>query len=71
MLFKHPATNRRTMLNLSETHVSVTDLQDLDAPSLESDVEVAPFHSAVFKFGDHIVERVEPEQTGSYWYGNH
>jgi hypothetical protein len=51
---------RRMMLNLSDTHVSIADLQDLKKPKLESTIELAPYYDQIFRFGDHIVEQTRP-----------
>jgi hypothetical protein len=59
ILFKHPLTGNRTMINLSDTHLSVANIQDLNAPVLQSVVDVAPEISGLVSFGDTVVERVE------------
>lgn len=59
ILFKHPVTGNRTMINLSDTHLSVANIQDLNTPVLQSVVDVAPEISGLVSFGDTVVERVE------------
>jgi hypothetical protein len=59
ILFRHPATNARTMINLSDTHLSVANIDNLAQPALQSIVEVAPQVNEVFGFGNYLVERVE------------
>ncbi len=59
IVFTHQASGRRMMVNLSDTHISVADLQDMANPQLQSIVEVAPYQAQVYRFGDHIVEYVE------------
>jgi hypothetical protein len=58
ILFTHPLTQHRTMVNLSDTHISVTDVQDLDHPVPQSVVEVAPYHTSIFRFGDYVVDQI-------------
>jgi hypothetical protein len=62
ILFRHesPAGSRRLMVNLSDTHVSVVDVQDLATPTLQADTEVARFLDQVHRFGDLLVEQVQP-----------
>jgi hypothetical protein len=62
IVFQHEGTTpERMMINLSDTHVSVASLQDLTAPKLLSTIEVAPFQSAVLRFGDYVVEEVQSQ----------
>jgi hypothetical protein len=64
ILFRHPASGERVMINLSDTHLSVANIQDLMRPRLESIVEVAPRVDEIYRFGDHIVERVQIGSSG-------
>lgn len=66
IVFTHQgATAQRMMVNLSDTHISVANLQDLANPKQESIVEVAPYVSQLYAFGNHIVERIdEATQNG-------
>lgn len=65
IVFTHKgATDRRMMVNLSDTHVSVTDIDELDAPAPKALIEVAPMHQRIFKFGDYVVDQVS-EGTGT------
>ena len=69
VVFTHKgATDRRMMINLSDTHISVVDVNDLSNPVLQSVVEVAPYHSQLFKFGKYIVEHTKTDPWG-YWGG--
>jgi hypothetical protein len=62
ILFTHDgATPERMMINLSDTHMSVASLQNLDAPKLLANVEVAPYETAVFRFGGYVVEEVQSQ----------
>jgi hypothetical protein len=67
VLFRHPTTQQRTMINLSDTHLSVAGIADLANPQLQSIVEVAPPVNEVYAFGSHVVERVD---QGGYWSPN-
>lgn len=60
------AQDRRKVLNLSDTHLSLVDIQDLKNPVSDSVVEIAPYVGQLLKFGDYIVEQTNP--TG--WYGS-
>ena len=64
ILFKHPVTGERTMINVSDTHLSVANIADLAQPKLQSIVEVAPSVEEIYGFGDYVVERVS---RGQYW----
>jgi hypothetical protein len=66
VLFRHPSSNQRLMANLSDTHISLANIQDLGSPKLESIVEVAPYLNELFRFGDYIVEEVQP-RTDNNW----
>jgi hypothetical protein len=69
IVFTHKgAQDRRMVMNLSNTHVSLVDVENLDAPQLQSVVEIAPFHSQLFRFGDTMVEHVRPGAYGYYEY---
>jgi hypothetical protein len=67
ILFRHQGTGRRTMINLSDTHLTLADIEDLRRPSLQATVELAPYYNQVFRFGDHLVEQVQsrPSHYGS------
>ncbi len=69
IVFTHKGTtDRRMMVNLSETHVSVTDIDDLDAPKAQSVIEVAPYHQRLHRFGDYIVDEIR--QGSDYGYSS-
>jgi hypothetical protein len=59
ILFRHPVTGRRMMVNLSDSHLAVTDVEDLDQPRPQAVVEVAPTVYEIQKLGDYIIERIE------------
>jgi hypothetical protein len=68
ILFSHGATGAaadRTMINLSDTYMSIASLADLNAPKLLANVEVAPYETAIFRFGDYVVEEIQSQR----WYG--
>ena len=68
IVFTHKGTSdRRMMINLSDTHISVADIDDLDQPELLSEVEVAPFSSQLYRFGNYIVEQVQNAPTSGFW----
>jgi hypothetical protein len=51
----------RTLLNISNTSLALTGLENLDAPVALSSFEIAPFRSALLALpGGHVVEQVEP-----------
>jgi hypothetical protein len=66
VLFTHPTLKQRMMANLSDTHISLANIQDLSKPTLESIVEVAPYLNELFRFGDYLVEEVQP-RTSNNW----
>jgi hypothetical protein len=57
-----PGLPERMMINLSETHMSIASIQDLAAPKLQSVVEIAPYQTAVFRFGAYVVEEVQSQR---------
>jgi hypothetical protein len=61
IIFTHPLTARRTMLNLSDSYLSITDIQDLDNPVEQSTLEVAPYHASLYRFGDYVVDEIHPD----------
>ncbi|HVZ74341.1 MAG TPA: beta-propeller domain-containing protein [Polyangia bacterium] len=66
ILFTHDGTaagvpSERMMINLSDTHMSVASIQDLSAPKLLANVEIAPYETAVFRFGDYVVEEIQSQ----------
>ncbi|HEY0708724.1 MAG TPA: beta-propeller domain-containing protein [Polyangia bacterium] len=69
IIFNHEAAGakRRMMVNLSDTHVSIADIQNLDAPAAQSEIEVAPYYNQIYRFGDYLVEQVQskPQSWGS------
>jgi hypothetical protein len=58
VLFAQGTDKHREMLNISDTHLSFANLQDLDGPVLDSVVEVAPADAGLYRFGDYLVEEV-------------
>ncbi|HEX7509448.1 MAG TPA: beta-propeller domain-containing protein [Polyangia bacterium] len=63
IVFTHPVTGRRSMLNLSDTHASLADIQDLANPVAQSTIEIAPYYSEIYRFGDYLVEHVQPKAS--------
>ena len=51
-------SGKRSVINLSDTHLSLVDLQDLRNPGLLSTFELAPYIRTVYRFGNYIVEQV-------------
>jgi hypothetical protein len=48
------------MINLSDTHASIADLEDLAKPEQQSIIEIAPYYREIYRFGDYLVEHVQP-----------
>ncbi|MFH1131817.1 MAG: beta-propeller domain-containing protein, partial [Pseudomonadota bacterium] len=70
IVFTHQgAEKRRMVINLSDTHISLVDIQDLEKPDLQSIVEIAPYHHELFRFGNHLVEHVQLNPN-YYYEGN-
>jgi hypothetical protein len=66
IVFTHKgAKDRRMVINLSDTHLSVFDIDDLNKPVEEAVVEVAPYYQQVFRFGNYMVEHIGPRSY--YW----
>jgi len=66
IVFTHKgAQDRRMVINLSDTHLSVFDIEDLNNPIEESVVEIAPYYQQVFRFGNYLVEHIGPRSY--YW----
>jgi hypothetical protein len=63
IVYTHPVTGRRSMLNLSDTHASLADLQDLSKPTQQAVIEIAPYYSEIYRFGDYLVEHVQPKAS--------
>ncbi len=63
IIFKHQTLNERMVLNLSDTHLSLIDLSNLNSPSLLSTFELAPYIRTVYRFGKHLVEQVNLGQS--------
>ncbi len=68
IVFTHedPTTPRRMLINLSDTHISIADIQDLQNPVIQSVVEVAPYVDRVFTYGDYVVESITDMGGASY-----
>ncbi|MCB9644526.1 MAG: beta-propeller domain-containing protein [Myxococcales bacterium] len=64
IIFNHQTLNRRMVLNLSDTHISMVDLGNLNSPSLISTFELAPYIRTVYRFGKYLVEQVN---LGQYY----
>jgi hypothetical protein len=65
IVYTHPVTKRRSMLNLSDTHASLADIQDLAKPESQSVIEIAPYYSEIYRFGEYLVEHVQPKASTS------
>jgi hypothetical protein len=68
IVFTHQgATPRRMMINLSDTHVSIANLVDMENPVQEAEIEIAPYYNQIYRFGEYLVEQVQgkPESWGS------
>ncbi len=64
IVFTHQgATPRRMMINLSDTHVSVADLADMRNPTLQAEIEVAPYYNQIYSFGSYLVEQVQAKPS--------
>ena len=48
---------RRHILTISDTHLSLFDVQDDTAPTRRSSIEIAPFIGALYRFGGYLVEQ--------------
>lgn len=70
IVFRHRPSGRRKMINLSDTHASFADVQDLANPTLDSVVEIAPAYNQIHRFGDYLVEQVQPRPNQPYYYGS-
>src|SRR6266850_4159718 len=57
-----PPAPERMMINLSDTYMSIASLADLSAPKLLANVQVAPYETAVFRFGNYVVEEIQSQQ---------
>ncbi|MBS1148346.1 MAG: hypothetical protein H6Q89_44 [Myxococcaceae bacterium] len=71
IVFTHKVgtVERRMMVNLSQTHVSVTDIENLNLPAPQSVIEVAPYHQRLHRFGDFVVDEVRQGSEYSYQPG--
>jgi hypothetical protein len=69
VLFTHESLKQRMMANLSDTHISLANIQNLSQPELTAIIEVAPYLNELFRFGNYIVEQVQP-RTGGSWYAH-
>jgi len=60
IIFKLPqgGKDKRVVLNLSDTHLSIADLDNLSTPWMLSTVEIAPYIRTVYRFGNYLVEQV-------------
>lgn len=61
VVFTHPGTvARRKLLNLSNTHLGIVDIENPKAPATDSVTELAPYKDRVIAFGGHVVEQIQP-----------
>ncbi len=62
IVFTHQGvTPRRMMINLSDTHISIANLEDMNNPKLESEIELAPYYNQIYKFGDYVLQYLQPK----------
>ena len=64
IVFTHDTSKERMMINLSDTHVSVANIQNMEAPRLESMIELAPYYNQIYAFGGYMVEQVQSRSAG-------
>jgi hypothetical protein len=66
VIFTQGAAKQREMLNISDTYLSLANIQDLDNPTLDAVVEVTAGDQAVYRFGDYVVEQVALPSNNYY-----
>jgi len=66
IVFGHQTTGQRMMVNLSDTHASIANIQDLANPQLQSVIEIAPYYNRILQYGNTLVAQVQSQQ--SYYY---
>ena len=66
IVFNHTGDNQGMLLNLSDTFLSLYNIQNVDAPVQQAEVEVAPDVEELYRFGGFVVEHVREE---GYTYG--
>jgi hypothetical protein len=66
VVFTQGAAKQREMLNISDTYLSLANIQNLDNPTLDAVVEVAAADQAVYRFGDYVVEQVALPSSNYY-----
>lgn len=57
---------KRVVINLSDTHMSLVDLDNLQKPEIISTYEIAPYVRSVYRFGNYLLEQVGMG-TGGYY----
>tara|TARA_B100000609_G_scaffold184920_1_gene168267 strand:+ start:4799 stop:8083 length:3285 start_codon:yes stop_codon:yes gene_type:complete len=55
---KHSEQTRRYVLNISDTHMTVTDLEDPQQPKLLSSLGLTTYAAGTYSFGKYVVEHV-------------
>lgn len=61
VVFSHPGVQvRRKLMSLSNTHLSIADIENVKQPVMDAVVEIAPYKDGVYAFGQHVVELVQP-----------
>jgi hypothetical protein len=66
VVFTHQGPRlERMMINLSDSHISIANIENLQNPTLESEIELAPYYNQIYRFGDYLVEQVQGKATGS------
>jgi hypothetical protein len=66
IVFNHSGDNQGMLLNLSDTYLSLYNIQNVDAPVAQAEVEIAPDVEELYRFGNFVVEHVREE---GYTYG--
>jgi hypothetical protein len=69
ILFTHGGPQKhRMMVNLSNTHISVVDVENLGKPVQQAMIEVAPYQGQIYRFGNYAVEHINQGAYEPYSY---
>ena len=55
------------LLNISDTNLSIADIEELGRPVLQGALELAPYHDQSYRFGDYVIEQVQQRRPSSWW----
>ena len=58
----------RVVANLSDTHMSLVDLNDIKNPSMLSSLEIAPYVRSIYRFGNYVVEQLNLTSSNNAQY---